>query len=195
MKKVFTLLFDGYADWELGYVLAELRRIGQLEVVTLGFTLDAVLSMGGLRVTPEQTLAQMKTEEVAIFILPGGQMWENDYPQEEVHACLQQLTKAKVPIAGICAATTVFARAGVLQGKKHTSNALQYMKNKFPDYEQQADYVDELAIRDKGVITASGLGALEFTKKIFEELDVANDEMRSLWYKSHKEGIFPKEFA
>ena len=26
MKKAYVLLFNGYADWEIGYVLAELRR-------------------------------------------------------------------------------------------------------------------------------------------------------------------------
>lgn len=30
-KKAYTFLFDGYADWELGHVLAELRRYGKVD--------------------------------------------------------------------------------------------------------------------------------------------------------------------
>lgn len=28
MSRAYVLIFDGYADWEIGYVLAELRRFG-----------------------------------------------------------------------------------------------------------------------------------------------------------------------
>jgi len=79
MKKAYTLLFDGYADWELGYVLPELRRIGKIDVVTVGFTDNPVVSMGGLRVIPEKVLSKVNIEDVLIFILPGGHMWEGTY--------------------------------------------------------------------------------------------------------------------
>jgi len=52
MSRAYILLFDGYADWELGHVLAELRRYAKVEVVTVGFSDKAVTSMGGLRVIP-----------------------------------------------------------------------------------------------------------------------------------------------
>ena len=38
MSRAYTLIFDGYADWELGHVLAELRRYGNVEVETVGFS-------------------------------------------------------------------------------------------------------------------------------------------------------------
>src|SRR5919199_695561 len=46
---VHVVVFDGFADWEPAYALAELTRSGGLEVVAAGFTRDAVRSMGGLR--------------------------------------------------------------------------------------------------------------------------------------------------
>jgi hypothetical protein len=44
---VHVLVFEGFADWEPAYALAELRRSGGLDVVTLGFTDAPVRSMGG----------------------------------------------------------------------------------------------------------------------------------------------------
>ena len=47
MSRAYTLLFNGYADWELGHALAELRRYGKVEVVSVGFSEEVVVSMGG----------------------------------------------------------------------------------------------------------------------------------------------------
>ncbi len=68
MAKAYVLLFDGYADWELGHVLAELRRHGKVEVVSVGFTDRAVVSMGGLRVIPDTILSHVDPRDVLIFI-------------------------------------------------------------------------------------------------------------------------------
>lgn len=74
--RAYVLLFDGYADWEIGHVLAELRRFGKVEVVTLGFANTAVTSMGGLRVLPSMSIAEIDIQDVLVFIIPGGYMWE-----------------------------------------------------------------------------------------------------------------------
>ncbi|BAH76675.1 DJ-1/PfpI family protein [Solidesulfovibrio magneticus] len=195
MKKAYVLLFDGYADWEIGYVLAELRRIGNLPVATVGFTDAPVVSMGGLTVTPDTTLAAVVPDDVRLFILPGGTLWEQAYPAEALHALLQALDRQAVPLAAICAATTVFAKAGVLNGKKHTSNALKYLQEHVPGYQGDKDYVDELAVTDGHVTTASGLGSVEFTRNILEALAIVTPQLRDLWYRAFKYGDYPKEFG
>ena len=114
MSSAHALIFDGFADWELGHVLPELRRLGQLEVVTVGFSREAVVSMGGLRVIPDLSIPEVDVEDVRIFILPGGHMWEGSYPRSEIEPLLHRLQGARVPIAAICAATTAVAHAGLL---------------------------------------------------------------------------------
>lgn len=47
---IHVLVFDGFADWEPAYALAELRRTGERDVVVLGFDGSPVMSMGGLRI-------------------------------------------------------------------------------------------------------------------------------------------------
>ena len=194
MKKAYALLFDGYADWELGYALAELRRSGSFEVVSVGFSEAAVVSMGGLRVTPETTLAQVNPEDILIFILPGGYLWEGSYPRSEIEALLKRLEKEKIPMAAICAATTVLARAGILEGRKHTSNSISYLSKMAPGYAGHDHYVDTLSARDQQVITASGLGSVDFTMDILTELNVASPEMRAIWYDAFKYGKYPADF-
>jgi hypothetical protein len=55
--------------------------------------------------------------------------------------------------------------------------------------------VDALAVRDHGVITASGLGPVEFALEIFEQLGVFSPEDRRLWYHIFKNGRFPQPSA
>jgi len=74
MKKPHVLLFNSYADWEIGHILPELRRLGGHETVSVGFDNVPVTSMGGLKVTLDKTLNEIDLDEVLIFIIPGGYM-------------------------------------------------------------------------------------------------------------------------
>ena len=65
------LVFDGFADWEPAFALAELRRSGGLEVVTVGFTAAPVRSMGGIRVLPDLALAAVDPAQGAPAAPPG----------------------------------------------------------------------------------------------------------------------------
>jgi len=188
---VHVLVFDGFADWEPAFALAELRRTGGLDVVTVGFTQAEVRSMGGLRVVPDRSLAGLSPSAVRLLLLPGGDLWEGSYPRAEVGAVLTDLIRAGVPIAAICGATLAVARAGVLDDRAHTSNELAYLQRMVPEYAGAGRYVDALAVRDRGLITASGAGPTEFAREIFEELEVFSASDRQAWYHLFKHGRLP----
>jgi putative intracellular protease/amidase len=189
---VHVLVFEGFADWEPAYALAELRRSGGMDIVTLGFTDAPVRSMGGLRVVPDRALAGLDPGAVRLLILPGGDMWEGIYPRAELEAVLAGLRAREVPIAAICGATLALARAGLLNDRAHTSNEQAYLTSLAAEYAGGSQYVDELAVRDRRVITASGLGPTEFAREIFEELEVFTAEERPVWYHLFKHGRFPQ---
>ncbi|MCE5273288.1 DJ-1/PfpI family protein [bacterium] len=193
-KKAYVLVFDGYADWEIGFALAEIRRTGGLEVEAAGFDGGTVVSMGGLHVVPQTVISKIDPSEALVFILPGGHLWEQQYPVDEVEDCLWRMERAGVPIAALCAGTTVLARAGILRQRRHTSNSREYLERVAPDATNPALYVDKLAVTDRGVITASGLGALEAAREIFELLDIATPQMREGWYRAFKSGVMPKGY-
>src|ERR1700730_6379875 len=111
-KAVYLLVVPGFADWEAAHAIAELRRHGGYRVEVVGLTLDLVESMGGVKVRPSRVLTDVEPGDVAVFILPGGDRWEQKAPEPELLKLLGALDASRVPIAAICAATLVVARAG-----------------------------------------------------------------------------------
>ena len=190
-KAVYLLAVEGFADWEPAHALAELRRHGHYRVEVAALTPDPVETMGGLRVLPSTVVADIQPSDVAVVILPGGDRWENAPLEPAIESLLHRLVGDGVPIAAICAATVAVARAGLLRGRRHTSNGLEYLRAQVPDYVDAAAYVDEPAVRDRGLITASGLGDVEFARELFEELNVLSAADRQLWSTMFRSGRLP----
>jgi putative intracellular protease/amidase len=194
-KAVYVLVVPGFADWEPAHALAELRRHGGYRVEVVGLTGAAVESMGGLCVQPSRSLAEVDPSDVAVFILPGGDRWEGSPVEPELAALLGRLDAAGVPLAAICAATVAITRAGLLRGRRHTSNGRQYLEHHVPGYEGSADYVEAPAVRDRGLITASGLADVEFAAELFDELDVLSESDRGVWKDLFRSGRLPPAVA
>src|SRR5262249_1181231 len=155
--KAYFLVFDGLADWELAHALCEINKSGKFEVVSVGFSDKPVTTMGGVKITPDITLDEATPAGAGIFMLPGGDMWERE-SHENLKAHLRLLHAEKVPIGAICGATLEMARAGLTRDIRHTSNSKDYLKSIVADYSDEGFYVDELAVTDRNIITASGLG-------------------------------------
>jgi len=98
---VHVMVVEGFADWEPAHALAELRRWGKRTVRSVGFTLEPVMTMGGLRVTPDVDIASVEPTDVEVLILPGGTLWESDdYPRAALEPLLTKLVDAGTP--GCC---------------------------------------------------------------------------------------------
>lgn len=186
---IYVYVHNNLADWEIGFVLPELNtgrffKEGELkyQIKTVGLTLDPIVTMGGLRITPDMTVNEISPKDVAMLILPGGTTW-----QEPCHAPILEIAKSfaasGVAVAAICAATMAIAEVGMLDNCKHTSNALGLMKTYCPSYRGEAHYLDEPAVMCGNLITASGTAPLEFTYHILKYLDVFSDVTLDAWYK------------
>jgi len=190
-KAVYLLVVPGFADWEPAHAVAELRRQGHYRVAVVGLSSDPVQSMGGITVQPTRTVATVEPTDVAVFIVPGGDRWEKEPLEPGLTELLRILDHQSVPIAAICAATAVIARVGLIRGRRHTSNGLSYLRKQVPGYADDSAYVDAPAVRDRGLITASGLGDVEFASEIMAELDVLSAEGRKTWTKLFRSGRLP----
>lgn len=190
-KAVYLLVVPGFADWEPAHAMAELRRNGGYRVEVVGLTSGPVESMGGIRVQPTRTIGAVEPADVAVFILPGGDRWEQQPVEPELIQLLRSLDRQGVPIAAICGATTAIARIGLIRGRRHTSNGLAYLREQVPGYAEEGGYVDAPAVRDQGLITASGLGDVEFAAGIMAELGVLSDADRRLWTTLFRSGRLP----
>ena len=191
-RAVQVLIFEGFADWEPAHALAELRRWGKRSVVAVGFGLEPVTSMGGLRVVPNRALNVIRASEIEIFIIPGGDMWESAHSQVELNRVLTDLIAAGIPIAAICAGTLAVARAGLLNDRRHTSNTPSYIAKYSPEYSGGPLYEAVPAVNDRGVITASGLAPIEFAREIFKQLRIFTPANEQLWFDMFKHGRIPE---
>jgi putative intracellular protease/amidase len=160
-------------------------------VVTVGYTTQPITSMGGLRVLPDLALADLRPEQTRLLLLPGGDAWLEAEPPEGLATLLRTLETHAVPIAGICAATVALARAGLFRGRHHTSNGQAFLAQHAPGYQSPGLYVEALAVRDRGVISASGLGAVEFAREIFAELEVFGEGDLRLFEEMYRHGRQP----
>jgi putative intracellular protease/amidase len=126
-----------------------------------------------------------------MLILPGGGAWDEGRNGEAVEAARTVLT-AGVPVAAICGATVGLARGGLLDDRRHTSNAREYLAA--TSYRGAGLYEDAPAVTDEDLITASGTAALEFAQHIFRRLGLYTPAVLEAWYGLFKTGR-PEYFA
>ena len=183
---VYFLAFDGFADWHAAQALCEIRRPGEWQLKTVGFSLQPVLSMGGLRVLPELTLDQLDLKRAALLIVPGGYLWERGQGEEAVQAT-RRVHAAGAPVAAVDSGVLVLARAGLLDACRHTGSWPGHIGAHVPEY-TGADQYDAtvLAVSDGGTITASQLGGVEFAREVIRTLDLYNPSDREHWYRLFK---------
>jgi transcriptional regulator GlxA family with amidase domain len=154
---VYFLVFDGFADWQAALALCEIRRPGDWQVRTVGFSRAPVASMGGLTVQPELSLAQLDFQCAALLIVPGGHLWQRGEGAAAV-AAIRQLHAAGAPVAGIDSGVLALARAGLLDDCRHTGNWPGQIASQVPGYAGDEQYdASVLAVSDGGTITASHL--------------------------------------
>lgn len=188
---IYFLAFDGYADWQAALALCEIRRPGDWQVRTVGFTRAPVTSMGGLIVQPELSLAQLDFQRAALLIVPGGHLWQRGEGEAAVTA-IRHLHAAGAPVAGIDSGVLALARAGLLDHCRHTGNWSGQIGSQVPAYTGAEQYDSEvLAVSDGGVISASHLGSVEFAREVIRTLDLYSPSDREHWYRLFKHAQLP----
>lgn len=188
---VYFLAFDGYADWHAAHALCEIRRPGDWQLKTVGFSMQPVLSMGGLRVVPELTLDQLDAKRAALLVIPGGYLWEHGHGEEAVDAA-RRIHGAGATVAAVDSGVLVLARAGLLDACRHTSSWPGHIDTHVPGY-AGSDHHDAqtLAVSDGGVVTASQLGSVEFAREVIRTLDLYNPSDREHWFRLFKHALPP----
>jgi putative intracellular protease/amidase len=188
---IYFLIFEGFADWQAALALCEIRRPGDWQVQTVGFSSAAVVSMGGLAVQPDVSLAQIDLARAAMVIVPGGHLWLRGEGSEAV-AVLRDAGEAGVPVAGIDTAVVALGRAGLLNDVRHTGNWAGQITGQVADYSGESFYdASALAASDGGVITASHLGSVEFAHGIIRALHLYSPSDREHWYRLFKHAQLP----
>jgi len=188
-KKIIVFLFNGFSDWEIAYLTPEIRKSEEFDLVYFSADGSSVSSMGGLRILPDVSLAEINAEDVSMLILPGGTAWDKG-ENTEIDRLTKTLFDKKRTIAAICAATTYLAKLGFLDHLKHTSNDLYYLKQMVPHYAGDRYYLNSLAVTDEQVITAKGIAPIEFAREIFEKIELYSKPDIEKWFQLFKNGVW-----
>jgi len=182
---VHLAVYDTLADWETGYVVAHVnhpqfqRDPGRYGVRTVAATSAPVTTMGGVRITPDLTLDELDPSASAMLVLPGAHGWDAGGDREMAKAAAAFLDRG-VPVAAICGATAGLARAGLLDERRHTSNAREYLAA--TGYAGGRHYVDAPAVTDGDLVTASGVHPVAFAREVLARLEVYEPEVLEAWY-------------
>lgn len=191
-KKVYVFVFDDLSDWETPYALWAIAKSGRFDIVTVGVFAKPVKTRCGLTIVTDVSLGDVKADETALFIVPGGDMWEQSFP--ETIDLLKRLEKANAPIAAICGGTLEVIRAGLAHKTLHTSNDLEYVKTFFSGYKDEAFYANKPAVTCRNLITANGLSPIEFGREIINLLKIYNEADAEKWFEMCKHGVYWKDF-
>jgi putative intracellular protease/amidase len=177
MSTAYLAVYDTLADWEPGHLLAELRT-GRFtdtpfEVVTVAETLDPVTTMGGVRLLPDLPLERFAPTRGDVLIVPGASLWDEGGGQAWA-AAAERCLDAGIPVAAICGATAGLARAGLLDHRRHTSAAPEYLAA--TGYAGGEFYEDARAVIDGDLITAGPQSPVQFARAVLERLGLASPE-------------------
>lgn len=201
MFTVYIYVLDTLADWELGYVTAELnsRRFfkkdaPEVSVKTAAISREPVKTMGGLTIVPDCTIDEIAVSEKSVLLLPGANTWDNPGHNVIIKKA-GELLSAGAMVCAICGATAALANAGLLDQRPHTSNGAGYLEMVSPAYKGQRCFVDMPSVADRNLITASSTGGLLWAKQIIERLDVFQRNTLEAWYAYFSTGEAQHFFA
>lgn len=162
---VVVFLADGFEECEGLLVVDILRRAG-LNVVTASIMgRRDVKSSRNILIHADCLAEHVDYEKARMVVLPGGRIGTENLNQSDLVREQCKLFAAKKSIAAICAAPSLLASLGLLQGKKATVH---------PDFAcKMGDTVvtGDSVSADGNIITGQGLGtAIPFALKLVETL-------------------------
>ncbi|BDU09034.1 DJ-1/PfpI family protein [Nocardia cyriacigeorgica] len=186
-KTVHVAVYDLLADWEVGAAIAQInhnvglqREPGSFQVRTVAPTSEPVTTMGGMRIVPDLALAELDAADSVLLILPGSELWDRGGLSGFAYAA-RKFLDAGVPVAAICGATFGLAKEGLLDDRKHTSGAAEYLAAS--GYAGADNYVEAAAVTDGDLITAGPTAPWEFAREIFAKLDLYEPHVLDAWYR------------
>lgn len=154
---------------------------------------EPVTAIGGFRVLPDYSFADMP-DDYAALVLIGGYGWLTPAADEVAPIVKKAIDSGKI-VGAICNGASFMAKAGFLNGVKHTGNGLGQLQLWGGDnYTNSDGYIHQQAVSDKRIVTANGSGVLEFTRELLLLLENDTPERVEMYYQFNKQGfcnLFP----
>lgn len=173
---IAVLFAEGFEEVEALAPVDILRRAG-LSVAMAGVTGMEVTGSHGIAVKMERKAEEIDPDELEALVLPGGgKGTKNLEASPVVQSLIDRCAEKGVLIGAICAAPSILAHKGLLNGREAIS---------FPDFQPAltdggAELSESYVCRDGNFITARGMGvSTQFGLKLVEAL-VSKEKAREI---------------
>lgn len=165
MSKVLVLFANGSEELEAVTIVNLLRR-GSIDVTLAGLQPGLLRGSRGTQIMPDTTLEQALAHDYDMVVLPGGQPGTDNLKSDpRVSQLLQRMAAQNKYVCAICAAPSVLAAAGLLDGRHATS--FPGSLDAYPKVSRQLQAV----VEDGRLITSRGPGtAMDFALTLVERL-------------------------
>lgn len=186
MRTIALYTTETMADWEYAYLTtqiagAEQLKPGRFRLLLVGDGMEPVRTLGNLPLAPEVDLGTLDAladdGSLAALVIPGGDHYAAGH--ERLIEAVGRLVDSSVPVAAICGATLLLARGGLLDTRRHTSNAASFLESS--GYVGGTHYVEAPVVTDRGVTTASGIHAVPFTAEVLRITGLVPTSMADAW--------------
>ena len=167
MPRVLVPLAGGFEEIEAVTVIDLLRR-ADIEVIAASLEPGRVKGSHDIALEPDMELDAALAGDFDMIVLPGGMPGAANLAADpRIIAVLRRMAEDGRPTAAICAAPSVLAKAGLLDGRRATS----YPGFLSADSAPGIRLTDEPVVSDGTVITSRGPGtAMDFALSLIEHL-------------------------
>ena len=151
--KAIVFLADGFEECEGLIVVDILRRAGVETVMASAMEGLQIDSSRHIKVQADVMAADVDYDSADLIVLPGGRLGTENLGADPLVVEKCKEFAAKKHLAAICAAPSLLAALGLLEGRRATCH---------PDFEGQmpgAELTGESVVVDGNIITGQGLGA------------------------------------
>jgi 4-methyl-5(b-hydroxyethyl)-thiazole monophosphate biosynthesis len=168
MKHVITILAEGFEEIEAVTFIDILRR-AHIQVTVLGLKSFEIKGAHDIRIRADHLLADFKESYDGIILAGGQPGTTNLMKSENVLRIIRTAHEKGLLIGAICAAPSILAEAGILDGYNATC---------YPGVEERlgkAVFIEEPVVKDRTIITSRGVGtAIDFAIELVRYFN--NDE-------------------
>ncbi|MGX4593273.1 DJ-1/PfpI family protein [Leuconostoc sp. JNUCC 76] len=126
MKTIYVYVLDTLADWEIGYITAEInskrffkRDASLVQIKTVSYSKKTISTMGGFKIAPDCLVEEIILDEDSILLLPGADTC-NEQKNSKIISISRELLSVGGTVGAICGATVAVANIGLLNDHSHT---------------------------------------------------------------------------
>ncbi len=166
--KTFILIYDNFVQFEVVLVNYLMKTKG--DIITVGINQDKVSSFEGFITLPHITIDQIDTDEVDLFVIPGG--YPEKIENDKLYKLLKKLNDKNVIIGSICSASIHLAKSGILEEKIYTTTL---PVDEFKEFKKD-NYTDKNVVIDKNIITAKASGYVDFAIELGKIMNIYKDK-------------------